>query len=86
MDEPDGVTGAAAIRIEEPSLQEQILQYESTGCTSSYSVDCGSLLVKLFLAGNVLDAGVCYQKAIEQDPNKLANRVVCLTIYRACAT
>ena len=33
MDEPDGVTGAAAIRIEEPSLQEQILQYESTGCT-----------------------------------------------------
>ena len=32
MDEPDGVTGAAAIRIEEPSLQEQILQYESTGC------------------------------------------------------
>ena len=33
MDEPDGVTGAAAIRIEEPLLQEQILQYESTGCT-----------------------------------------------------
>lgn len=36
MDEPDGVTGAAAIRIEEPSLQEQILQYESTGCAISY--------------------------------------------------
>jgi len=32
MDEPDGVTGAAAIRKEEPSLYEQILQHESTGC------------------------------------------------------
>lgn len=41
MDEPDGVTGAAAIRIEEPSLQEQILQYESTGRTSSYWLTVG---------------------------------------------
>jgi len=32
MDEPDGVSGAAAIRKEEPSLHEQILQHESTGC------------------------------------------------------
>jgi len=32
MDEPDGVTGAAAVRKEEPSLHEQILQHESTGC------------------------------------------------------
>ena len=31
MDEPDGVTGAAAIRKEEPSLHEKILQHESTG-------------------------------------------------------
>lgn len=29
------------------------------------------------LTGNVLDAAVCYQKAIEQDPNKLPNQVVC---------
>ena len=29
------------------------------------------------LTGNVLDAAVCYQKAIEQDPHKLASRVVC---------
>ena len=40
--------------------------------------------MKLSLTGNVLEAGVCYQKAIEQDPNKLANRVVCLT-YRIIA-
>ena len=33
--------------------------------------------MKLSLTGNVLEAGICYQKAIEQDPNKLANRVVC---------
>lgn len=36
--------------------------------------------MKLFLAGNVLDAAVCYQKAIEQDSNKLANRVVCIVV------
>lgn len=78
MDEPDGVTGAAAIRIEEPLLQEQILQYESKGCTNSYWLIIGHY--KLFLTGNVLDAAVCYQKAIEQDPNRLSNRVVCYTI------
>ncbi|XP_065918364.1 serine/threonine-protein kinase ATR-like isoform X5 [Dysidea avara] len=55
MDEPDGVTGAAAVRKEEPSLHEQILQHESTG--------------------NVLGAAVCFQKAIEQHPNKLTDRV-----------
>ena len=77
MDEPDGVAGAAAIRNEDPSLQEQILQYESTGYTN---IACSLVRVtmKSFLTtGNVLDAAVCYQKAIEQDPNKLANQVVC---------
>ena len=29
------------------------------------------------LTGNVMDAAVCYQKAIQQDSNKLANRMVC---------
>lgn len=79
MDEPDGVTGAAAIRKEEPSLQEQILQYESTGCTIMLLVYYGLLWLSV-LAGNVLDAAVCYQKAIEQDPNKLPNRVVRFTV------
>jgi len=31
LDEPDGVAGVAAMRTSEPSLSEQILQYESTG-------------------------------------------------------
>ena len=31
LDEPDGVVGVAAMRTSEPSLSEQILQYESTG-------------------------------------------------------
>jgi len=31
LDEPDGVAGVAAVRTTEASLNEQILQYESTG-------------------------------------------------------
>ena len=31
LDESDGVAGVAAMRTSEPSLSEQILQYESTG-------------------------------------------------------
>lgn len=31
LNDPDGVSGVAAIRHYEPSLQEQTLQYESTG-------------------------------------------------------
>lgn len=80
MDEPDGVAGAAAIRNEEPSLQEQILQYESTGCISIASSLVGVTIKSFLTTGNVLDAAVCYQKAIEQDPNKLANQVVCIYV------
>ena len=32
------------------------------------------------LTGNVIDAALCYQKAIQQDPNKLANGMVCFTV------
>ena len=36
LDEPDGVAGVAVMRTSEPSLSEQILQYESTGeCTAA---------------------------------------------------
>lgn len=31
LDEPDGVAGVAAVRTTEATLNEQILQYESTG-------------------------------------------------------
>ena len=31
LDEPDGVAGVAAVRTTEAALNEQILQYESTG-------------------------------------------------------
>ena len=31
LDDSDGVGGVAAVRVSEPSLMEQILQYESTG-------------------------------------------------------
>lgn len=33
LGEPDGVAGVAAIRQEEPSLKEQIIEYEATGKT-----------------------------------------------------
>ena len=31
LDEPDGVAGVAAIRNADPSLHEEIMEYESTG-------------------------------------------------------
>ena len=31
MDEPDGVAGVAAVRKSEPSLHEEIVEFESTG-------------------------------------------------------
>ena len=31
LDEPDGVAGVAAVRHSEPSLYEEIVEYESTG-------------------------------------------------------
>ena len=31
LDEPDGVAGVAAVRNLEPSLQEEIIEFESTG-------------------------------------------------------
>ena len=42
LDEPDGVAGVAAVRCTEATLNEQILQYESTGmhvrCTIAWCV------------------------------------------------
>ena len=35
LDEPDGVAGVAAVRSSEPALQEEIVEFESTG---QYSV------------------------------------------------
>ena len=44
-----------------------------------YNSGLAKIAMKSFpITGNILDAAVCYQKAIEQDPNKLANRVVCM--------
>ena len=31
LDEPDGVAGVAAVRKSEPSLHEEIVEFESTG-------------------------------------------------------
>lgn len=31
LDEPDGVAGVAAVRNSEPALQEEIVEFESTG-------------------------------------------------------
>ena len=31
LDEPDGVAGVAAVRNSEPSIQEEIIEFESTG-------------------------------------------------------
>ena len=38
MDEPDGVLGAAAIRVSQPTLMQQILTHESLGESSQKKV------------------------------------------------
>lgn len=38
LDEPDGVAGVAAIRQEDPSLDEQVIQHVATGRMSNLSV------------------------------------------------
>ena len=54
LDEPDGVAGVAAMRTSEPSLSEQILQYESTGeCvvfTRCRYINCASIHMVRFLS------------------------------------
>ena len=40
LGDSDGVAGVAAIRVSEPSLHEQILQYESTGNTDNMLLLC----------------------------------------------
>lgn len=36
LDEPDGVAGVAAIRREDPSLEEQVIQHEATGISLKF--------------------------------------------------
>lgn len=38
LDEPDGVAGVAAIRQEDPSLDEQVIQHVATGDMRNLSV------------------------------------------------
>ena len=70
LNDSDGVAGVAAIRASESSLQEQILQYESTGIADRH---CCSVCVHavLFIPGAFHDAADCYTKAIQQDPASL---------------
>ena len=69
LGDSDGVAGVAAIRVSEPSLHEQILQYESTGNTDNILLLC---VGKLFLTpGAFHDAADCYTKAIQQDRTAL---------------
>ena len=51
LDEPDGVSGIAAKKETAPTIQDQILAYESIGSLS--------------------DASVCYDLAIQSNPNDL---------------
>ena len=47
LNEPDGVAGVAAVRNSEPSIHNEIIEFESTGNLSVNNYHCGCIIMCL---------------------------------------